>query len=52
MPHYKVKDKNKNDIKKDGLQKYIVRVNYTTSDGKQKQLTRIAYGLEPAKDLE
>ena len=47
MPIYKVEG-----IKKDGLQKYNVRVNYTSDDGKAKQLTRTAYGLEKAKDLE
>ena len=53
MPTYAVKDKNKKGIKnKDGLQKYNVRVNYISDDGKPKQLTRTAYGLEAAKDLE
>jgi integrase len=48
MPIYKV-----DGAKKDGLQKYKVRVNYiSNSDGKPKQLTRTAYGLEAAKDLE
>lgn len=46
MPIYKDKGK------KDGLQKYRVRVNYTDSYGKAKQMTRIAYGLEEAKMLE
>ena len=46
MPIYKA------DGKKDGLQKYNVRVNYTDSGGKARQLTRTAYGLEQAKDLE
>jgi len=46
MPIYKT------DGKKDGLQKYHVRVNYIDSNGKSKQLTRTAYGLETAKDLE
>ena len=40
------------DGKKDGLQKYNVRINYTVSDGTQKQITRTAYGFEDAKDLE
>ena len=46
MPIYKA------DGKKDGLQKYNVRVNYTDANGKARQLTRTAYGLEQAKDLE
>jgi integrase len=47
MPIYKV-----NGNKKDGLQKYHVRINYISCDGKFKQLTRTAYGSEAAKDLE
>ena len=48
MPIYKV-----DGVKKDGLQKYNVRVNYISDrDGKSKQLTRTAYGSEAAKDLE
>jgi hypothetical protein len=47
MPIYKV-----NGMKKDGLQKYNVRVNFCSNDGKARQLTRAAYGLETAKDLE
>ena len=46
MPIYKA------DGKKDGLQKYNVRVNYISDNGKPKQLTRTAYGSEAAKDLE
>ena len=46
MPVYKVNGK------KDGLQKYNVRVNYIDSNGQSRQLTRTAYGLESAKDLE
>jgi len=46
MPIYKTNGK------KDGLQKYKVRVNYISDDGKAKQLTRTASGLEAAKDLE
>jgi len=38
--------------KKDGLQKYNVRINYTDNYGKAKQMTRIAYGSEEAKSLE
>lgn len=47
MPVYKV-----DGVKKDGLQKYNVRVNYISDGGVPKQLTRTAYGLEAAKDLE
>jgi len=46
MPIYK------SNGKKDGLQKYNVRINYIGDDGKSKQLTRTVYGLETAKDLE
>ena len=46
MPIYKANGK------KDGLQKYIVRINYVADSGQHKQLTRIAYGNESAKDLE
>jgi len=46
MPIYKMNGK------KDGLQKYNVRINYISDNGKAKQLTRTAYGLEAAKDLE
>ena len=45
MPIYKV------DGKKDGLQKYNVRVNFVSDEG-SKQLTRTAYGREAAKELE
>jgi hypothetical protein len=38
MPVYKA------DGKKDGLQKYNIRVNYTDNNGKARQLTRTAYG--------
>jgi len=47
MPIYKVEG-----IKKDGLQKYKVRMNYTNTNGAIRQLTRVAYGLDEAKDLE
>lgn len=46
MPIYKM------DGKKDGLQKYRVRINYVDKDGQNKQLDRVAYGKEAAKDLE
>ncbi len=47
MPIYKMDGK-----KKDGLQKYRVRINYTDSTGKAKQTERVAYGKEAAKALE
>jgi len=47
MPIYKV-----GTVKKDGLQKYHVRINYVADDGSKKQLTRVAFGLDKAKDLE
>ena len=46
MPIYKM------DGKKDGLQKYRVRINYVAQNGKSKQIDRVAYGLEEAKELE
>lgn len=47
MPIYKIEGK------KDGLQKYRVRVNYIDKQtGKYKQTDRIAYGKEQAKELE
>lgn len=46
MPIYKMEGK------KDGLQKYRVRVNFTDSSGKAKQLDRVAYGKEEARELE
>ena len=47
MPIYKVGNE-----KKDGLQKYKVKVNYTDSNGRHKQIMRTAYGSQAAKDLE
>ncbi len=38
--------------KKDGLQQYRVRINYTDNLGKPHQIERTAYGLEEAKQLE
>lgn len=38
--------------KKNGKQKYRVRVNYTDNFGKAQRLERIAYGLEEAKEIE
>ena len=46
MPIYKMNGK------KDGKQKYNVRVNYIAADGTAKQITRTAYGSEQAKDME
>ena len=46
MPIYKM------DGKKDGKQKYRVRINYVDSAGKSRQIDRVAYGKEEAKDLE
>lgn len=46
MPIYKM------DGKKDGKQKYRVRINYFDNLGKPKQLDRVAYGLDDAKQLE
>ena len=42
----------KADGKKNGKQKYRVRINYTDGAGKHKQIERTAYGLEEAKQLE
>lgn len=47
MPIYKQKEKNK-----EGLSKYRIKVNYTDDFGNHKQLTRIAWGLQGAKELE
>ena len=38
--------------KKDGQQKYRVRINYKDSFGENRQLDRVAYGLENARALE
>ena len=46
MPIYKM------DGKKDGLQKYRVRVNYIDNNGKNRQIDRVAYGYPEAKMLE
>lgn len=46
MPIYKM------DGKKDGLQKYRVRINFIDSSGNSKQIDRIAYGKDAAKELE
>ncbi len=56
MPITIVKDKNGKPIKKDGLQKYRVRVSYTVygADGspKYKEVERTAYGKTQAQELE
>lgn len=46
MPIYKMEGK------KNGLQKYHVRINYTDKLGKPKQIDRVAYGKDEAKALE
>lgn len=38
--------------KKDGKQRYRVRINYTDSNGKAHQIERVAYGLAEANDME
>jgi hypothetical protein len=38
--------------KKEGLQKYCVRINYIADSGEYKQITRTAYGIDSAKYLE
>lgn len=46
MPIYKMEGK------KDGKQKYRVRINYIDNLGKPRQIERVAYGSEEAKQLE
>ena len=46
MPIYKTNGK------KNGLQKYNVRINYIADNGQAKQITRVAYGADSAKSLE
>lgn len=46
MPIYKMEGK------RDGKQKYRVRVNYTDRTGKARQTERVVYGKEEAKELE
>lgn len=46
MPIYKM------DGKRDGLQQYRVRINYTDISGNPRQIDRIAYGKDAAKQLE
>lgn len=52
MPINKVTDKKGKLVKKDGKQKYRVRVNYTDNLGKNKQIERTAYGLDEARQIE
>ena len=52
MPINKVTDKSGKPVKKDGKQKYRVRVNYTDNYGHNKQIERTAYGADEAKQLE
>ena len=52
MPINKVTDKSGKPVKKDGKQKYRVRINYTDSYGNNKQIERTAYGADEAKQLE
>lgn len=46
MPIYKM------DGRREGKQKYRVRINYLDSAGKSRQIDRVTYGLEEAKLLE
>lgn len=46
MPIYKMTGK------RDGLQQYRVRINYMDANGKPRQIDRIAYGKDSAKQLE
>ncbi len=46
MPIYKMEGK------KDGKQKYRVRINYKDAFGEDKQIDRVAYGSNEAKELE
>ena len=46
MPIYKMSGK------RDGLQQYRVRINYTDASGKPRQIDRTAYGKDAAKQLE
>ncbi|MBE6821583.1 MAG: site-specific integrase [Ruminococcaceae bacterium] len=47
MPIYKV-----DGVKQEGLQKYLVRINFLDNHGAKKQLTRVAFGSDNAKNLE
>ncbi len=52
MPINKAFDKSGKPVKKDGLLKYRVRVNYTDVNGKNCQVERTAYGLDAARQME
>lgn len=52
MPINKVTDSSGKAVKKDGKQKYSVKINYVDSNGDYKQVKRIAYGLDEAKLME
>ena len=53
MPINKMTDNKGKAVKnKEGLQGYRVRVNYTDSNGKARQVERTAYGLGEAQTLE
>jgi len=52
MPINKVFDKKGKAVKKDGKQKYRVRINFTDTNGKNRQVERTAYGADEAKRLE
>ncbi len=52
MPINKVLDKNGKPVKKDGKVKYTVKVNYVDQMGEYKQIKRIVYGSDEAKQLE
>jgi len=47
MPIYKT-----GHMKKEGLQKYSVRINYVADSGEYKQISRTAYGIDRSKILE
>lgn len=46
MPIYKTKER------KNGIYKYRVRVAFTTLQGEHKQIERVAWGIDNAKDIE
>lgn len=51
MPINKVLDNGK-PVKKDGKVKYVVKVNYVDQKGEYKQIKRIVYGSDEAKQVE
>ncbi len=52
MPINKMTDKSGKVIKKDGKVKYTVKVNYVDQRGEYKQIKRIVYGSDEAKQIE